>query len=60
MVILEDRERCRQPKKFENAELEAILKENPCQTQEELADAIRVDQSIVAKRLKAMGMLSKQ
>lgn len=57
---LEDEERPGQPKKFEDAELEAILDEDPCQTQEELADALGVDHSTVSKRLKAMGMISKQ
>ena len=37
------------PKKFQNAELEAIL-----------ADALGVDHSTVSKRLKAMAMISKQ
>ena len=57
---MEDEERPGQPKKFEDAELEAILEEDLCQIQEELADALGVDHSIVSKRLKAMRMISKQ
>ena len=34
---LEDQERAGCPKKFEGAELEALLDEDPCQTQEETA-----------------------
>ena len=45
---------------FEDVELEAILQEEPCQTQEVLADALGVDHSTVSIRLKAMGMISKQ
>ena len=51
---MEDEER------LDVAELEAILEEDPCQTQEELADALGVDHSTVSKRLKDMGMISKQ
>ena len=57
---LEDVERSGQTKKFEHAELGAILAEDPCQTQEELADALVVYHSTVSsKRLKAMAMISK-
>ena len=37
---LEDEERPRQPKKFEDEELEALLDEDCCQTQEELAESV--------------------
>ena len=36
--IVEDKPRSRQPKKFEDKELEALLEENQNQTQEELAE----------------------
>ena len=35
---VEDKPRSRQPKKFEDKELEALLEENQSQTQEELAE----------------------
>lgn len=57
---LEDDERPGQVKKFRDAELEAILDTDPCQTQEELAEALGVDRSTVSKRLKTLGMISKQ
>ena len=37
-------------KKFKDAELEAILEEDPCQTQEKLADAVGADHSTVFKK----------
>lgn len=57
---LEDRDRTGQPKKFEDKDLAALLDENPCQTQGELAEALGVSQQTVSKRLKAMGMVQKQ
>ena len=57
---LEDQERAGCPKKFEDAELEALLDEDPCQTQEELALSLEVTQQNISLRLKAMGMIQKQ
>ena len=42
---LEDEERPGQPKKFEDEELEALLDEDCCQTQEELAESLGVTQA---------------
>ena len=41
---LEDEERPGQPKRFENEELEALLDEDCCRTQEELAESLGVTQ----------------
>lgn len=49
---VEDKERSGRPKKFEEEELEALLDEDPCQTQEELAKSLRVTQSTISMRLK--------
>lgn len=57
---VEDKERPGQVKKFEDAELEALLDEDPCQTQQELADSLGVDQATISRRLKALGMIQKQ
>ena len=38
--VLKLEKRPGQPKKFEDAELDAILEEDPCETLEELADAL--------------------
>lgn len=57
---VEDKERSGQPKKFEDTELEQLLDEDSCQTQEQLAATLGVDRSTVAKRLKALGMIQKQ
>ena len=47
-------------KKFEDAELEALLDEDPCQTQEELTLSLEVTQQNISLRLKAMEMIQKQ
>jgi len=44
---------------FKDAELEALLYEDSCQTQDELAGSLEVIQQIISKRLKAMGMIQK-
>ena len=57
---MEDEERPGQPKKFEDEELEALLDEDCCQTQEELAESSGVTQAAILKRLKAAGYIQKQ
>ena len=57
---LEDEERSGQPKKFEYEELEALLDEDCCQTQEELAESLGVTEAAISKRLKAAGYIQKQ
>ena len=57
---VDDRPREGRPKTFEDAELEALLDENPCQTQEELASALGVTHPAISKRLHALGMIQKQ
>lgn len=52
-------ERGRPPKKFEDAELQALLDEDDGQTQEQLAEKLNVDRTTVCRRLKAMGMILK-
>jgi [histone H3]-lysine36 N-dimethyltransferase SETMAR len=56
----EDKERPGQPKKFGDEELEALLDQDPSQTQEELAESLIVDRSTISRRLKAIGMIQKQ
>ena len=46
---LEDEERPGQPKKFEDEELEALIDEDSCQTQEELAESLGVTQAAILK-----------
>lgn len=54
-----DKDRPGQPKKVEDAELQALLDEDSHQTQSMLAEHLGVDRSTVGKRLKAMGHLLK-
>ena len=56
---VEDKERPGQPKKFEDEELQALLDENSCQTQQELALELGVAQSTISERLHAMGKIRK-
>ena len=44
----EDEERPGQPKKYEDAELEELLDQDSCQTQEELAETLGVTQSSIS------------
>ena len=57
---MKDEERPGQPKKFEDEELEALLEEDCCQTQEELAESSGITQAAISKRLKAAGYIRKQ
>jgi [histone H3]-lysine36 N-dimethyltransferase SETMAR len=55
-----DKERSGAPKKNSDAELEALLDEDPCQTQTELAIALNVTQPAISQRLHSMGMVQKE
>ena len=57
---LEDKERPGQSKKFEGEELEALLDEDCCQTQEEFAESLGLTQAAISIRLKAAGYIQKQ
>lgn len=52
-------ERGRPPKKFEDAELQALLDEDDGQTQLQLAEQLNVSQASICNRLKAMGKILK-
>ena len=53
---VEDRHSGGREKVFEDAELEALLEQDSCQNQEELARSLGVTQQAISKRLKAMGI----
>lgn len=54
-----DKERPGQPKKFEDCELQELLDEDPCQTQKQLAERLKVTQAAISKRLHTMGKILK-
>ena len=57
---VDDRPREGRPKTSEDTELEALLDENPCQTQEKFALALGVTRQAISKRLHALGIIQKQ
>ncbi|EGI67886.1 Mariner Mos1 transposase, partial [Acromyrmex echinatior] len=57
---VEDRHSGGKEKVFEDAELEALLNQDSCQNQKELARSLGVTQQVISKRLKVMGMIQKQ
>ena len=57
---VDDRPHKGRPKTFEDAEMEALLDEDPCQTQEEIASALGITRQAISKRLHALGMIQKQ
>lgn len=57
---VEDKERPGEVKKFEDEELEELLREDSGQTQEQLALSLGVTQQAISKRLAALGMIQKQ
>ena len=56
----EDKEREGRPQTFEDAELEELLDQDSCQTQEELAETLEVTQQAISLRLKDIGMIQKE
>ena len=57
---VEDKKSSRRPKVYEDAELEALLDKDSCQTQKELALTLGVTQQAISHRLKSLGMIQKQ
>jgi len=49
-----------QPKKFEDQQLQALLDEDACQTQKQLAERLNVAQQTISDRLQAMGKILKE
>jgi len=56
----DSKERLGQPKKFEDAELQALLDENLARMLEELAQTLNIDKSTVSDRLQAMRKIQKE
>lgn len=56
---IKDKGREGKPVKFEDDELEELLDQDLCQTQEELAETLEVTQQAISSHLKTMGMVQK-
>lgn len=57
---LNDKERGKPSKKFQDEELQALLDEDAAQTQEKLASSLNVTQKTLSIRLRAMGKILKE
>ena len=57
---MEDKERSGRPRIFKDEELQALVDENPCQMQKQLAEALNCAQSLIINRLKALGKVYKE
>nr|KAF6369381.1 hypothetical protein mMyoMyo1_010727 [Myotis myotis] len=57
---VKDKEHPGQPKKFEDQQLQALLDEDACQTQKQLAERLNVAQQTISDHLQAMGMILKE
>ena len=56
---VEDKQRSGLPKEFEDAELQALLDEDPCQTLSQLAKKLNATPMCASKRLHAIGKIQK-
>ena len=54
-----DKEHGKPPKRYEDAELQALLDEDDAQTQKQLAEQLEVSQQAVSNRLCEMGKIQK-
>jgi len=57
---VKDKEHAGRPKLVKDAELEALLDKDPCQTQKKLEKSLGVAQSTISMRLKRLEMIQKQ
>ena len=57
---MKDKERPGQPKKFEDQQFQALLDEDACQMQKQLAARLNVAQQTISDHLKAMGRILKE
>ena len=57
---LSNKDHGKPPKKFEDAELQALLDEESTQTLKQLAKALEVDRGTISRRLHAIGKIQKE
>ena len=58
-LSLDDHKREGRPEKCLDNDFQALLNENSCRTQQELAEVLGVDRTTIARHLKAMGKIAK-
>ena len=56
---LKDKDRPGQPKKFQDAELKALLDEDDTEPQQQMAEQLNVGRQTISDRLHAMGKIQK-
>ena len=54
---LKDKDRPGQPKKFQDAELQALLDEDYTETQQQMAEKLNVGRQTISDRVQAMGKI---
>ena len=52
ILLVNDKERSGDPKKFDNIELQDLIDEIPAQSRKELSDSLALDESTVSETLK--------
>ena len=60
LKAVEDKERSGRPRAFEGEELQALVDEDLCQTQKQLAEELNCAQFVISDRLKALGKVYKE
>ena len=55
VFYVDDKEHGKPPKKYEDADLQALLDEDDAQTQKQLAEQLEVSQHAVSNRLREIG-----
>ena len=57
---MEDKEGSGWPRTFKDEELQALVDQDPCQTQKQLAEALNCAQSVISDRLKTLEKVYKK
>ncbi|CAK9820084.1 Mariner Mos1 transposase [Anthophora quadrimaculata] len=55
-----DKQRSGRPQVFEDEDLKALVDEDPCETQKQIAEALNCSQSVISDHLRALGKVYKE